>query len=156
MASTDKWGIKAEKALANRTDVVRIGLSDLRNSQIDWTQFSFERPEVVVVKQKKSPRKYQQEVINAAIKYYNDHDRGQLIMAPGTGKTFTSLKIAESFAKESDNEQYKVLYLVPSIQLLTQTLRGWNNDTEWSILMIAVINQKRGQVVCQGIMKITD
>lgn len=77
-------------------------------------------------------------------------------MAPGTGKTFTSLKIAESFAKESDNEQYKVLYLVPSIQLLTQTLRGWNNDTEWSILMIAVINQKRGQVVCQGIMKITD
>lgn len=142
VASTDKWGRNAEQALADRHDVVRIGLSDLRNSQIDWTQFSFERPEQVSVKAKKSPRYYQREVIKAALEHFKNHDRGQLIMAPGTGKTFTSLKVAEAMAKEADKEQYTILYLVPSIQLLTQTLRGWNNDAELSISSMAVTSDR--------------
>lgn len=58
VASTDKWGKNAEAALADRSDVIRIGLSDLRNSRIDWTKFSFDRPEEVVVKAKKQPRYY--------------------------------------------------------------------------------------------------
>lgn len=142
VASTDKWGRNAEQALADRHDVVRIGLSDLRNSQMDWTQFSFERPEQVSVKAKKSPRYYQREVIKAALEHFKNHDRGQLIMAPGTGKTFTSLKVAEAMAKEADKEQYTILYLVPSIQLLTQTLRGWNNDAELSISSMAVTSDR--------------
>ena len=116
VASTDKWGKNAEKALSDRSDVVRIGLSDLRNSRIDWDKFSFERPDEVTVKAKKKPRYYQKEVIEKALAYFKENDRGQLIMAPGTGKTFTSLKVAEAMAKESDKEQYVVLYLVPSIQ----------------------------------------
>lgn len=149
VASTDKWGRNAEQALADRHDVVRIGLSDIRNSQIDWTQFSFERPEQVSVKAKKSPRYYQREVIKAALEYFKNHDRGQLIMAPGTGKTFTSLKIAEAMASEAKKDQYVVLYLVPSIQLLTQTLRGWNNDTDMTMSSMAVTsdrNASRGSV----------
>ena len=70
-------------------------------------------------------------------------------MAPGTGKTFTSLKIAESLSKLSSNGQYKVLYLVPSIQLLTQTLRGWNNDTDMTMSSMAVTsdrNASRGSI----------
>ena len=39
VASTDKWGKNAENALSDRSDVIRIGLSDLRNSRIDWTKF---------------------------------------------------------------------------------------------------------------------
>ncbi|EHJ57617.1 restriction-modification system LlaBIII [Streptococcus urinalis] len=149
VASTDKWGKNAEQALADRSDVVRIGLSDLRNSRIDWEQFSFERPEEVTVKAKKQPRYYQKEVISKALEYFKDHDRGQLIMAPGTGKTFTSLKVAEAMAKEAGKEQYVVLYLVPSIQLLTQTLRGWNNDTDMTMSSMAVTsdrNASRGSV----------
>lgn len=149
VASTDKWGKNAEQALADRSDVVRIGLSDLRNSRIDWEQFSFERPEEVTVKAKKQPRYYQKEVISKALEYFKDHDRGQLIMAPGTGKTFTSLKVAEAMANEAGKEQYVVLYLVPSIQLLTQTLRGWNNDTDMTMSSMAVTsdrNASRGSV----------
>lgn len=142
VASTDKWGTNAEKALADRSDVIRIGLSDLRNSRIDWTKFSFERPEEVSVKAKKVPRYYQREVISSALEYFKENDRGQLIMAPGTGKTFTSLKVAEAMAKEAGKEQYVVLYLVPSIQLLTQTLRGWNNDTDMSMSSIAVTSDR--------------
>lgn len=142
VASTDKWGKNAEKALADRSDVVRIGLSDLRNSRIDWDKFSFERPDEVTVKDKKKPRYYQKEVIEKALAYFKENDRGQLIMAPGTGKTFTSLKVAEAMAKESDKEQYVVLYLVPSIQLLTQTLRGWNNDTDMTMSSMAVTSDR--------------
>ncbi len=142
VASTDKWGKNAEKALADRSDVIRIGLSDLRNSRIDWDKFSFERPDEVTVKAKKKPRYYQKEVIEKALTYFKENDRGQLIMAPGTGKTFTSLKVAEAMSKESDKEQYVVLYLVPSIQLLTQTLRGWNNDTDMTMSSMAVTSDR--------------
>ncbi|MGT2948273.1 DEAD/DEAH box helicase [Streptococcus devriesei] len=149
VASTDKWGKNAEKALADRSDIVRVGLSDLRNSRIDWTKFSFERPDEVQVKAKKQPRYYQRDVIKSALEYFKGNDRGQLIMAPGTGKTFTSLKVAEAMAKEAGKEQFTVLYLVPSIQLLTQTLRGWNNDTDMSMSSMAVTsdrNASRGSV----------
>ena len=149
VASTDKWSKNAEAALANRSDVIRIGLSDLRNSQIDWTKFSFERPEAVSVKAKKGLRYYQKEAIDSALNHFKENGRGQLIMAPGTGKTFTSLKIAEAMAKEANKEQYTILYLVPSIQLLTQTLRGWNNDAEMTISSMAVTsdrNASRGSV----------
>lgn len=149
VASTDKWGKNAEKALADRSDVIRIGLSDLRNSQIDWSKFSFESPEVVTVKAKKKLRYYQKSAIQSTLNHFKENDRGQLIMAPGTGKTFTSLKIAEAMAEEANKEQYTILYLVPSIQLLTQTLRGWNNDTEMTMSSMAVTsdrNASRGSV----------
>lgn len=142
VASTDKWGAKAEEALVNRSDVIRIGLSDLRNSRIDWEQFTFERPDEVKTKAKKQPRYYQRDVIKSALAHFKDHDRGQLIMAPGTGKTFTSLKVAEAMAKEASKEQYTVLYLVPSIQLLTQTLRGWNNDADMTMSSMAVTSDR--------------
>ena len=142
VASTDKWGKNAEKALADRSDVIRIGLSDLKHSQIDWERFSFDKPDSVVIKKKKTLRYYQREVIKSALEHFKDNDRGQLVMAPGTGKTFTSLKVTEALAKESNKEQYVVLYLVPSIQLLTQTLRGWNNDTEMTMSSMAVTSDR--------------
>jgi predicted helicase len=103
VASTDKWGRNAEQALADRNDVFRIGLSDLKNAQIDWEQFSFEQPENVSVRQPKGLRSYQANARDLTLDYFQNHDRGQLIMAPGTGKTFTSLKIAESMAKKLKN-----------------------------------------------------
>ncbi|MBR0584732.1 DEAD/DEAH box helicase [Bacillus altitudinis MN12] len=149
VSSTDKWGKNAEQALADREDVIRIGLSDLRNSQIDWNQFSFANPKEVTIRTAKKVRKYQRDAINAALTYFEKNDRGQLIMAPGTGKTFTSLKLTEAMAKRANKEQFVVLYLVPSIQLLTQTLRGWNNDSEMSISSMAVTsdrNASRGKI----------
>lgn len=149
VASTDKWGKNAEKALEGRSDVIRIGISDLRNSRVDWDKFSFDNPTIVSVKDKKQPRYYQKHVIKAALTHFEENSRGQLIMAPGTGKTFTSLKISESLSKLSSNGQYKVLYLVPSIQLLTQTLRGWNNDTDMTMSSMAVTsdrNASRGSI----------
>ncbi|MDU0075875.1 MULTISPECIES: type ISP restriction/modification enzyme [Bacillus] len=142
VSSTDNWGKNAEKALDNRDDVIRIGLSDLRNSRIDWDQFYFDKPDEVKTKEKKKLRKYQCDVREKALAHYQNNERGQLIMAPGTGKTFTSLKVAEAMAKKEGKEQFVVLYLVPSIQLLTQTLRGWNSDTEMTMSSMAVTSDR--------------
>lgn len=149
VSSTDKWGKNAENALDSRSDVVRIGLSDLKNSRIEWEKYSFDKPEEVVIKAKKKTRSYQEQAIQAAVSHLEKYDRGQLIMAPGTGKTFTSLKLTERMAEIANKEQFVVLYLVPSIQLLTQTLRAWNNDTYMSISSMAVTsdrNASRGKV----------
>ncbi|MGO2646320.1 MAG: restriction endonuclease [Lactococcus cremoris] len=142
VSTIDEWGKNAEEAINNRSDVSRIGLSDLRHSQINWEQWSFEESEKVQVKLPKEPRSYQKEVIEKSLDYFKDHDRGQLIMAPGAGKTFTSLKVAEALAKSSGKVNYKVLYLVPSIQLLTQTLRAWNNDTQMSMSSMVVTSDR--------------
>ncbi|WP_432717968.1 DEAD/DEAH box helicase family protein [Staphylococcus equorum] len=69
-------------------------------------------------------------------------DRGKLIMAPGTGKTYTSMVIAEQMAKKS-KDTFKVLYLVPSIQLLSQTLRSWNADMNLDMESIAVCSDRK-------------
>ena len=100
VSTTDDWGENAEQAIIGLTKPLsRIGLSDLRHSQIDWDSFSFDRKEEIKVKSVKQPRGYQKEVISNALGHFKENDRGQLIMAPGTGKTFTSLKVAESMAK---------------------------------------------------------
>ncbi len=142
VSTVDEWNSNARATIdKNEKGIEIIGLSDLRNSQINWADFSFERPEQTKVKQPKSLRPYQLDALESAISYFKTKDRGQLIMAPGTGKTFTSLKIAEALSKQSD-KQFKVLYLVPSIQLLTQTLRGWNNDTEYTMTSMAVTSDR--------------
>jgi len=142
ISTVDEWNSNARETIEkNEKGIEIIGLSDLRNSQIDWAQFNFERPEKVAIKKPKQLREYQQTAKENALNHFKEHDRGQLIMAPGTGKTFTSLKIAEALAVKQE-KPFKVLYLVPSIQLLTQTLRGWNNDKELSMTSMAVTSDR--------------
>lgn len=142
VSTVDDWNKNAQDTIEhNEKGIELIGLSDLRNSQIDWTKFSFERPEIISIKSPKKLRPYQELALEHALEHFEENDRGQLIMAPGTGKTFTSLKIAEAFSKKQA-DQFKVLYLVPSIQLLTQTLRGWNNDTEMIMTSMAVTSDR--------------
>ena len=142
ISTVDEWNRNARETIdENGKNIEIIGLSNLRNSQIDWSQFNFERPNIVKTHKKKEPRFYQKTAILNALSHFEKNERGQLIMAPGTGKTYTSLKISEALAKKQ-NEQFKVLYLVPSIQLLTQTLRGWNNDTELTITSMAVTSDR--------------
>ena len=71
---------------------------------------------------------------------FTEADRGQLIMACGTGKTYTSLKIAERQAGAGG----RVLFLVPSLSLLSQTLREWAAHHEWDgIRTFAVCSDTR-------------
>lgn len=129
ISTSDEWNQNALETIREQSKNIQlIGLSDLRSSSVDWDQFKFDTKNLGIVKSKKQIRDYQSKAIDAAIQYYENNDRGMLIMAPGTGKTFTSLKIAEELARKSQKDTFFVLYLVPSIQLLSQTLFGWNSD----------------------------
>ncbi|MDP1394437.1 type ISP restriction/modification enzyme [Lysinibacillus capsici] len=143
ITSTDKWGKNAEEALNGRDKkITRISLTQLKDSKIDWSEFTFAKPEQVIVQQKKTPRQHQIPAIEAVVKGFETVDRGKLIMAPGTGKTYTSMAIAEELAKKKDSV-FRVLYLVPSIQLLSQTLRGWTADTNYHMDAIAVCSDRK-------------
>jgi len=131
VTSTDNWSSNANDALLDRDKkIVRIGLSQLRDSEIDWSKFSADKPKAVELKSAKNPRPHQVPAIEAVVNGFEAVDRGKLIMAPGTGKTYTSMVIAEKMA-EKKNGTFRVLYLVPSIQLLSQSLRGWTADSKF-------------------------
>ncbi|QOG32400.1 MULTISPECIES: DEAD/DEAH box helicase [Enterococcaceae] len=142
-SSTDKWSVNAESALNDRTKpITRIGLSELQNSKIDWSEFSFSQPKEIKLHGKKTPRQHQMPAINAVVEGFEIANRGKLIMAPGTGKTYTSMVITEELTKKK-GDIFRVLYLVPSIQLLSQTLRGWAGDINYEMDTIAVCSDRK-------------
>ena len=114
----------------------RIGLLELENSMVDWERLDKGSCGENAQVQKKKPRDHQKEAIAKVHEYFKDesHERGKLIMACGTGKTYTSLCIAE---KETDNKG-TILFLVPSIALLGQTLREWTADATKPIKPICI------------------
>lgn len=143
ITTTDKWSKNADEALKDRNkNILRISLTQLKESRIDWSEYSFSKPKEVVLQERKVPRQHQIPAINAVLEGFKENNRGKMIMAPGTGKTFTSMAIAEEMAKKSKGT-FKVLYLVPSIQLLSQTLRSWNADINVNMDSIAVCSDRK-------------
>ena len=124
VATTDLWSEHAEEALRDQhTPVTKLDLQALEESQIDWTKF---KPKAAaVLKPKKTLRPHQVDALKLVSAGLATADRGKLIMACGTGKTFTSLKIAEAVAGKGK----RVLFLVPSLALLSQTLTEWTQES---------------------------
>lgn len=136
ISTTDEWNKHAENDLEGLSKpITRIGLSQLENADIDWQLFDFDSRNENLRHKAKKMRDYQIEAVEKSVAYFKDHSRGKLVMAPGTGKTFTSLKIAEALMEQSGKDVYNVLYLVPSIQLLSQTLFSWNSDVNPDLQM---------------------
>ncbi|MFZ2452722.1 MAG: DEAD/DEAH box helicase family protein [Methylovulum miyakonense] len=106
---------------------------------MDWSQFSLNRPQDIKLKPKKTLRPHQKTALDKVENGFQTADRGKLIMACGTGKTFTSLKITEHLTPD----QGTVLFLVPSISLLSQTLREWTAETERPFHSFAVCSDSK-------------
>lgn len=130
ISTTNKWNSTAEQTIRNQNPpVTRLNLIDLENDDVDWN--SLEQGIFGVASRSKpfAIREHQQQAIDQTHAYFKideatgqpAHTRGKLIMACGTGKTFTSLRIAEN----ETGGRGLVLFLVPSIALLGQTLRSW-------------------------------
>ena len=119
ISTTDGIGINAVKVCdAQDKPVVRFLLSDFEKSNVEYPS-NFEKLSSSKRKSPPSPRVHQFEAIEGVSSGLKHSDRGQLIMACGTGKTFTTLWIKEKLHSR------KVLVLVPSLSLLAQTLREW-------------------------------
>jgi len=133
VTTTNNWSEHAEDALqGQQPPVSKIDLQALEDSQIDWAKY--QPNQAVALKAKKKLRDHQQTALNAVTAGLKDAERGKLIMACGTGKTFTSLKIAERLAGKGK----RVLFLVPSLSLLSQTLTEWTQESETPLHSFAV------------------
>jgi predicted helicase len=140
VSTTDKWNSNAEDAIkAQQIPVRRIGLADLEASPVDWSMFSLATPEVLVTTSHKHLRSHQVEAIQDCVVGFQDHDRGKLIMACGTGKTFTALRLAEQIV----GAEGLVLFLVPSISLLSQSLREWCVESQIPLVPLAVCSDRK-------------
>ena len=133
VCTTNDWSEHAEDALRDQQPPVsKIDLHDLENSQIDWALYT---PDAApALKPKKALRPHQIKAVNAVTDQLALAERGKLIMACGTGKTFTSLKIAEAMAGRGG----RVLFLVPSLSLLSQTLTEWTQESAVPLHSFAV------------------
>ncbi len=135
ISTTNKWGSEAEKAIRHQEPPVqRISLADLENVPVDWAALEQGISGAQARQERKQPRPHQQAAITAFHEHFQTGDRGKLIMACGTGKTFTSLKIAEN----ETGGRGLVLFLAPSIALVGQTLREWTAETSTDIFPICI------------------
>lgn len=146
ISTTNKWNSAAELTIKNQTpQVTRLNLIDLEADDVDWEKLEqglygkASRPKPFAIME------HQQKAINRVHEYFKTRDRGKLIMACGTGKTFTSLKIAEN---ETQSNGF-ILFLVPSIALLGQTLRAWSAQADIPIHAVCICSD--GQVSQQKI-----
>jgi len=133
VTTTNNWSGNAEDALQNQQPPVsKIDFHDLENSQIDWAKY--QPKSKPALKAKKTLRPHQENALDEVRFRLKTADRGKLIMACGTGKTFTSLKIAEELAGAGK----RVLFLVPSLSLLSQTLTEWTQESQTPLHSFAV------------------
>lgn len=123
ISTTNNWTSNATEALKNqRPPVSRINIYDLNQASVDWGKLENDITGELARPKKFPLKDHQKKAMENTHAYFKEHDRGKLIMACGTGKTFTSLRIAE---KET-NGKGLILFLVPSIALLGQTLNEWS------------------------------
>lgn len=130
--TTNRIEAKAAKTLAGQDKpVTLVQLNDFREAPIEYPS-SFSDLSSSAVKEKPRPEPHQLEAINSVNNGLRREDRGQLIMACGTGKTFTTLWIKEALEAET------TLVLLPSLSLLSQTMRewAWAANSEFEILNV--------------------
>jgi len=132
VATTDRWNETIRDTIANQEKPCQyIGLTELENAPVDWEKLGKGQSGEIA---KYAPKPHQQEAIDAVLKGLETADRGKMIMACGTGKTFTALRLAKAYTQGKGC----VLFLAPSIALVAQSLREWMCQTVCRIHPIAV------------------
>ena len=137
------WGKNSQDAIEGQhIPVSRITLADLRDSDIDWRTYALGSKQAPTTRERKVPRDHQVRARSAVMAGFDTSDRGQLIMACGTGKTFTSLIIAREFM-EREGGSARILFAVPSLALLKQTLDDWSVEVDSAFTAWAVCSDTK-------------
>ena len=137
------WGKNAQDAIeGQQIPVSRITLADLRDSDIDWRTYSLGSLQAPKTRERKVPRDHQVRARSAVMEGFAEHDRGTMVMACGTGKTFTALTIAREFM-EKEGGTARILFTVPSLALLKQTLDDWAAEADGAFTAWAVCSDTK-------------
>ena len=137
------WGKNAQDAIeGQQIPVSRITLADLRDSDIDWRTYSLGSTQAPKTRERKVPLDHQVRARSAVMAGFEEHDRGTMVMACGTGKTFTALTIAREFV-EKEGGTARILFAVPSLALLKQTLDDWAAEADGAFTAWAVCSDTK-------------
>lgn len=140
ISTTNKWGPNALQAIRNQNPpVTRINLHNLIEAGVDWEKLEQGIHGEAARTEKKKLYPHVLDVRDKVVDYFKENERGRLIMACGTGKTMTSLKISE----KQTNHKGTVLFLVPSIALIGQTLREWTSQADETINPICICSDPK-------------
>ncbi|EIN8284452.1 DEAD/DEAH box helicase [Campylobacter coli] len=137
---------KEIEQISKNIPIELITLEDFLNSNISWDKFDPNNSLELPIIAKKKPREHQIQAINNTKEYFanKNNTRGKLIMACGTGKTFTSLKIIEEITPKNSI----VLFLAPSIALVGQTFREYCKEkTDDFVASIVCSDSKSGKSI---------
>ena len=120
VATNKGWSVNAVQTIELQEKPTTIlSLDKIKHLNVDWSQYLQDGS--VKLQAKRKLRDYQEKAVNNSILGFKSHERGQIVMPCGTGKTFTSLKLAE----RQVGQHGLVLFVVPSLALLSQTLDYW-------------------------------
>lgn len=135
VSTTSHWGKNAQESIKHQAiQFVPIYTNDLQYSSVNWTELVEGKQGKEALLAGKTMRSHQIEALTKAHEYFENNDRGKMIMACGTGKTYTSLKIVENETKGKG----LVLYMVPSIALLSQGLKSWTEDSQYKLKPVCI------------------
>ena len=102
--------------------------SAMEQSNVDWSLLLRDHEETPEERWARTynPRPHQMEAIEQIQASFERHDRAKAIMACGTGKTLTALRLAEKRLEGAGCRD--VLFCAPSIALVAQAMREWTNQ----------------------------
>ncbi len=138
ITSTNRLGRNAREKIRRQEGekpVVLFMREHFEQAQVDYPD-DYKHLHKVKKKPRPSARAHQKAAITDVVKGFEEADRGQLIMACGTGKTFTTLWIKEQM--KSGN----TLVLLPSLNLLAQTVREWSFASKSELDVLCVCSDK--------------
>ena len=115
------------ETVADSWHTVRIFTDNMAESEIDYSDWI--EGKTITTRALKQPREHQRRAIDACLEKFKTYDRGKLIMACGTGKTITALRLTEEFLQSQGKAGGRILFLAPSIALVGQSMREWANQS---------------------------
>lgn len=135
VSTTSHWGKNAQESIKHQAiQFVPIYTNRLQYSSVNWKELVEGKQGKEALLAGKTMRPHQIDALTKAHEYFENHDRGKMIMTCGTGKTYTSLKIVENETKGKG----LVLYMVPSIALLSQGLESWAEDSQYKLKPVCI------------------
>ena len=145
VSTSRNWNDTANEAIQNQDPpVMRIGLNELENSHVNWAELLNGKEGTAARQAPKIPKEHQSKAVAAAKSHYRLHDRGKMIMACGTGKTYTALLVTQELLKDKiQRGDAFVLMLVPSIALVGQTLKAWCDDAAAPLHAVCVCSDAK-------------
>ena len=140
ISTTPNWSRNLLALITNqRPPVQRLDMFGLEATTIDWDAYLEDEAAPLEERPRKEVRPHQRRALDDVLAGFQEHDRGKMIMACGTGKTFTALQAAEEVAGPGG----RVLFAAPSISLVNQALREWGHDAETPIRAFAVCSDPK-------------